>query len=221
MLDIGAGTGWLVDALAQRGRSVLGLERKGHRSDFRDCSVTELDGEWAAVILWHSLEHLPDAGAAIDAAAGLLVPGGLLVVAAPNNASLQAATFGDRWLHLDLPRHLVHLTRASLLDRVQKLGLQVERVSGTRGGQVVIGWLHGFVGWLPGRPDLYAALRRDAARSAPVGAVRRALTIVAAAVLLPVALACAGAEIAVGRSGTVYLEARAVPAVRETSSSTA
>ena len=51
---------------------------------------------------------------AIDHAARHLRPGGLLLVAVPNTASLQARVFGDRWFHLDLPRHLVHLPAPAL-----------------------------------------------------------------------------------------------------------
>ena len=72
----------------------------------------------------------------------------------------------------------------------------------------MIGWLAGLVGALPGRPDLYQALRRSEARSADPGLPRRLTAIAAAVLLLPVAAACAAAEIALRRSGTVYVEAR-------------
>ena len=100
----------------------------------------------------------------------MLAPGGVLVVAVPNAGSLQARLLGERWLALDLPRHLVHLPAEALLERLRSLGLTVERVSFWRGGQVVFGWLHGLVGALPGRPDLYDAIRRPEARSRPISA---------------------------------------------------
>ena len=112
MLDVGAGDGVLLDALAGRGRIALGLERRSRRPDVREQSLDELEGEWAAVVFWHSLEHLRDPGEAIRHAARLLRSGGVAVVAVPNADSLQARAFGDRWLHLDLPRHLVHLAAA-------------------------------------------------------------------------------------------------------------
>ena len=214
VLDVGAGSGWLVDALAGRGRSVLGLEREGHRADLSQASIAELDGEWAAIVFWHSLEHLAAPGAAIEAAAGLLAPDGLLVVAVPNNASLQAQVFGERWLHLDLPRHLVHLTEPALRLRLEGFGLSVERVSRVRAGQVVIGWLDGLVGSVPANLSLYEALRSPAARSAPMSSGRRAVSLAAGVALLPVAAGCAAAEVAIGRSGTTYIEARAPAAPR-------
>ena len=164
VLDVGAGDGTLVDALRASGREATGLERKPTREDLSDEPLEEVKGEWAAVVFWHSLEHLPDPGDAIRQAARLLLPGGVVVVAVPNNDSLQAQVFGDRWLHLDIPRHIAHLSSRSLLRGLRDNGFTVERVSHVRSGQIMIGWLQGLVGLLPGQPDLYQALRRDGAR---------------------------------------------------------
>lgn len=207
VLDVGAGDGALLDALRSLGRESLGLERAG-RSDMREADVTELDGVWSAIVFWHSLEHLPAPGDAIDHAAGLLCPGGFLFVAVPNAASLQASVFGDRWFHLDLPRHLVHLPAAALATRLEALGLTVTRESHWRGGQALFGWLHGMVGSLPGRPDLYDAIRRPEARSRPITRRRRALALGAGTALLPLAAVATAVEILVRRGGTVYVEAR-------------
>ncbi len=210
VLDVGAGNGTLVDALRARGRVAVGLERDPIRDDFRDQTVAEVEGEWAAVVFWHSLEHLPDPGEAVRHAHRLLSPGGVLAIAVPNNASIQARAFGDRWLHLDIPRHLVHLSTQSLGRGVRRQGFDVEHVSHARAGQTVIGWLHGLVGLLPGHPDLYQALRRQNARGVQQQRRRRLLAIAAGAVLLPVAAVCAAAEMVVRRGGTVYMEARRV-----------
>jgi SAM-dependent methyltransferase len=208
VLDVGAGDGVLLDALARRGRTGLGLERAPVRDDIRDLTVEEAGDGWAAIVFWHSLEHLPEPAGAIDAAAAALAPGGVLVVAVPNTESLQARAFGDRWLHLDPPRHLVHLPAGALVARLRERGLQVERVSHLRGGQLAIGWLDGLVGMLPGDRRLYQALRRAGARSAPLAPRDRAVTLAAGAALAPVALACAAAEVALRRGGTVHVEAR-------------
>ena len=135
-----------------------GSSAESDRADVRADELAELEDRYAAVVLWHSLEHLRDAGAELGRAVGLLEPGGVIVIAMPNPASLQARVFGDRWLHLDLPRHLVHVPAPALLARLRALGAPVERVSYLRGGQVVFGWLHGIVG-LAARPS--RPLRRD------------------------------------------------------------
>jgi SAM-dependent methyltransferase len=208
VLDVGAGEGVLLDALRRVGRRGLGLERHALRPDVRDADISEIDGEWAAIVFWHSLEHLRTPGASVSRAAELLAPGGLLVIATPNAGSLQARAFGDRWFGLDVPRHLVHLPAQALLARLRGEGLRIERVSYLRGGQIVFGWLHGLTGSLPGRPDLYDAIRRPDARREPVSASRRAGVLLAGALTLPLALVCSAVEVAVGRGGTVYVEAR-------------
>ena len=207
-LDVGAGDGTLLDALHSRGREALGLERHSRREDVREADITEVEGEWSAIVFWHSLEHLPAPGAAIEAAASRLCAGGALLVAAPNAASLQARAFGDRWFHLDLPRHLVHLPATTLTARLRALGLRVTRVSYWRGGQGLFGWLHGLVGLLPGRPDLYDAIRRPEARSKPMPGRRRALAMIAAVALSPLAALATAVEVTARRGGTVYVEAR-------------
>jgi SAM-dependent methyltransferase len=209
VLDVGSGDGALLEALRDRGREAVGLERAAAVSpgvEARD--VTEVDGEWAAVVFWHSLEHLRQPGRALDHAAGLLAPGGVLVVALPNADSLQARVLGSRWLALDPPRHLVHVPARALTRRLRDRGLTIERTSHLRGGQVVFGWLHGLVGYLPGHLSLYDALRKPAARSAPMTPAERRRAIAAAVALMPVAAAAAGIEAALRHGGSFYVEAR-------------
>jgi SAM-dependent methyltransferase len=208
VLDVGAGEGVLLDALRARGRKAIGLERVSTRADVHALDLEELDERFAAIVFWHSLEHLPAPSRALRRAAELLLPRGVMVIALPNAGSLQAKVFADDWLALDLPRHLVHLPADALLARLSALGLQVERVSHLRGGQVVFGWLHGLVGMLPRVPDLYDALRRPAARQQAVDSRGRAVALAAAAVMLPAALALAGLEAALRRGGSIYVEAR-------------
>jgi SAM-dependent methyltransferase len=209
MLDVGAGDGTLLDALRRRGRAALGLELVATRPDIKAADIAELhDGsEFAAIVFWHSLEHLPRPADALARAAQLLSPGGVLVIAVPNSDSLQAKAFGDRWLALDLPRHLVHLPAKALTTQLRELGLTVTRTSHLRGGQVVFGWLHGLVGSLPGHPDLYDAIRRTEARRTTLTPGRRAAILAAGAALAPVALAGALAEAAARRGGSIYVEA--------------
>jgi SAM-dependent methyltransferase len=208
VLDVGAGDGALLDALAVRGREALGLERDAKRPDMRLADLRDVNGAWAAIVFWHSLEHLPHPGQQLARAASALAPGGILVIAAPNNHSLQARLFGDRWLALDLPRHLVHLSSEALIERLNGLTLDVQRVSYWRGGQVVFGWLHGLVGTLPGHLDLYDAVRRPDAQRLRQSAPIRIVPLALGSLLAPVAILAAAIEIVLRRSGTVYVEAR-------------
>jgi SAM-dependent methyltransferase len=209
VLDVGAGDGTLIDALRRHGREASGLELVSTRPDIRAADIADIpDAGFAAIVFWHSLEHLPKPAGALAAAARKLAPNGVVVVAVPNSDSLQAKAFGDRWLALDIPRHLVHLPARTLIGRIEKLGLTVTRTSHLRGGQVVFGWLHGLIGALPGHPDLYDAIRKPQARRRPITDGRRAATLAAAAALSPVAAAAALAEAAARRGGSIYVEAR-------------
>ncbi len=208
VLDVGAGDGTLLDALHAAGRQATGLERASTRPDVRTLDVGEVEDGWAAIVFWHSLEHLRSPGAAVREAAARLRTDGLLVIAVPNAASLQARAFGKRWFALDVPRHLVHLSSHALVGGLRDAGLSVGRVSYSRGGQVVFGWLHGLVGALPGHADLYDAIRRPEARRSPLSSTRRAQILATAIMLWPAAVLAAAVEVAARRGGTVYVEAR-------------
>jgi hypothetical protein len=102
----------------------------------------------------------------------------------------------------------VHLPAAALIDGLRARGLEVERVSHWRGGQVMFGWLAGLVGALPGRPDLYDAIRQPTGRRRALSPRRRAATLAAGVTLAPIALVLSAAEVRAGAAGTVYVEAR-------------
>jgi SAM-dependent methyltransferase len=207
VLDVGAGDGTLVAALVRRGRDAVGLERHADGPHLQDGELVDVTGTWAAIVFWHSLEHLREPGAALDHAARLLEPGGLLIVALPNVASRQAKRFGDRWLALDLPRHLVHVPADAVLSKLGDVGLRVGRVSFLRGGQVAFGWAHGFVAELPGHADLYDAIRSSGARAEPMTLPTRVLTLLAGALAAPFAVIATVVEVLGRRGGTIYVEA--------------
>ena len=208
ILDVGAGDGSLVDSLRAKGRDAVGLDPYSRRDDFVKEPIDEVEGQWGAVVFWHSLEHVPTPVRHLTEAARLLAPGGVLVVAVPNPSSLQAKLFGSRWLHLDPPRHLVHVPPEPLRKTLRSLGLEVTRTSYYRGGNVVFGWLHGLVGSVVPGLDLYDAIRKPEARSKPMTGARRMLALVLGVLLLPVAAAASAFEVAVRRGGTIYVEAR-------------
>jgi len=214
VLDVGAGDGTLVQAIRDSGREAVGLERGEHAKarGLHDASPAELladdgPGRYAAIVFWHVLEHLRDPADQFAAAARLLAPGGVLIIAVPNAESLQARLFRDDWLALDPPRHLTHLTRGAITQRAHDLGLSTARTSQLRGGQVLFGWLHGLVKRLTGK-DLYDAIRRPQAQQERLSGLDRAITLLCGALVAPLALLGAVTEVAARRSGTIYLELR-------------
>ena len=213
VLDAGAGAGRLVEALTRSGYDARGIEPSARSAAMaaaagRAVSVEAIedhgDEGLDAVVLWHVLEHLDEPRAALTKVRSWLRRGGLLLVGVPNIASLQAAVGGPGWLHLDAPRHRVHLTPAGLRALLDDSGFAPGRVHHNV-------WEHNPAGmWMAmlsragmrsGLP--FHLLKRNAkARS-------RDLALMAAGVpLAPLAAAVEALAGAVGRGGTIAAEAR-------------
>lgn len=136
VLDAGAGRGRLVAVLRRAGYRASGLEPSARGlAAARDAGTPvargTIEGHRAAaldaVILWHVLEHLDDPRAALLRVRAWLAPDAIALIAVPNLGSVQARLAGDGWLHLDLPRHRVHLTPAGLEALVRHAGLEPVR----------------------------------------------------------------------------------------------
>ena len=124
LLDAGAGRGRFVAAARAAGTTRSGSSRRPRRPAAagrrRRAVSTDRGGDRSrarvdAVTLWHVLEHLDDPRrrARPDLRTGSRPAAGSLV-GVPNLASLQARLGGERWYHLDVPRHRVHFTPAGL-----------------------------------------------------------------------------------------------------------
>jgi SAM-dependent methyltransferase len=136
LLDAGAGRGRFVAAARAAGWSADGIEpsargvaaaRDVYGVELVRATVEQATGRYDAVSLWHVLEHLEDPGAALAHVAGLLAPGGSLLLGVPNLASAQARIGREHWFHLDLPRHRTHLTPAGLRTLLDRNGFTVDR----------------------------------------------------------------------------------------------
>jgi SAM-dependent methyltransferase len=134
---VGAGRGRFVAAARRAGYEATGIEpsprgveaaRSVYGVELQQAGVEDARvGSVDVVTAWHVLEHLDDPGAALDAIAPSLKPGGALVVGVPNLASLQARLAGRRWFHLDLDRHRVHFTPAGLDALLRRHGFEPVR----------------------------------------------------------------------------------------------
>ncbi len=76
------------------------------------------------IALWHVIEHLPDPWESLRAIAAKLIPGGLLVIAAPNPDSFQFRVLGRYWAHVDAPRHLTLIPERLLEDHLRPFGVE-------------------------------------------------------------------------------------------------
>ena len=71
------------------------------------------------------LEHLERPAAALGRIHDWLAPGGGLLLGVPNLDSWQARLSGDRWYHLDVPRHRTHFTVAGASALLARSGFDV------------------------------------------------------------------------------------------------
>lgn len=219
VLEIGSGDGSFLAALGADGRRVAGIEPSAGARRIAAASGVESfaggiedagieAGAWGAVIAWHSLEHLEDPGAALLRAREWLVPGGLIVVAVPNRASLQARIGGDRWFHQDVPRHRTHFTAQGISRLLERSGFEVERVRHVVVEQNPLGMWQTLLNRITRARDVaYRAIKREAGARAERGDLLRS-----AVAALPVAVVAVPLELAAalaGRGGSVVVEARA------------
>lgn len=138
LLDVGCGSGELLEALRADGWQVSGVEPSARSAEIarsrRGLDVqtaafdhAELaDGSFEAVVFAAALEHFHDPLSALTRARRLLAPGGLVAVLfLPRIDAPQARLFGARWIGLDLPRHLYHFTPGAFVQAARRAGLRV------------------------------------------------------------------------------------------------
>lgn len=115
VLDFGCGTGEFIAEMAAKGWRATGVEpaaqareaaaglRLEVHADLQACA-----GPFDVITLWHVLEHVHEAPEQFRLLRELLSPGGIVVMALPNIASVDARAYGPHWVALDVPRHLYH-----------------------------------------------------------------------------------------------------------------
>jgi len=138
VLDVGCGTGGYLRLLRELGWEVYGVEiDEGACAEAKKWELDIFHGQledarfpedyFDLVRMNHVLEHLPRPLHSLKEAKRVLREGSKLLIEVPNVESLSAHLFGERWYHLDLPRHLFHFSPQTLRSLLEKAGFaQVE-----------------------------------------------------------------------------------------------
>jgi 2-polyprenyl-3-methyl-5-hydroxy-6-metoxy-1,4-benzoquinol methylase len=133
LLDVGCGRGDLGSWFIQRGWSAAGVEpsvqacavARGRGVDARAGTLAEVELEpkaYDAVVFRQSLEHITDPVLDLRRAREALRDGGVAIVSVPNFGCWQRRRFGERWFHLDLPRHRLHFDASTLRATLARAG---------------------------------------------------------------------------------------------------
>lgn len=133
LLDVGAGSGWLLAHMRSLGWNAIGVDldagavaRARERGlEVRRGALREQqfpDASFDALAMSHSLEHVHDPAATLAEARRVLAPGGRLAIATPNTRSILHRRFREHWFALDPPRHLCLFNRDALAAALRGAG---------------------------------------------------------------------------------------------------
>ncbi len=139
LLDVGCGNGDFLASMATLGIEVYGVEPS--ESGYAICKSrglnvqnafldqTEFREEYFDVItINHVLEHVPDPSLTLRQIRRLLKPDGILIVQVPNLDSFAFRVSGAHYLHLDVPRHLSHFSKSTLVGLLKKEDFRIVRI---------------------------------------------------------------------------------------------
>lgn len=114
ILDVGSGEG-IFSGLLRGNYKVTSLDVPS--ANIKNPAVLKADflkwnpkKKFDAIVFWESLEHTNYPQKYIKKAANLLKKGGYIFIEYPNSNCWEARLLKNYWFHLDLPRHLAHLT---------------------------------------------------------------------------------------------------------------
>jgi len=137
VLDIGCGRGLFLRRLKSDGWECHGTElsadlasylQNQYGLDVRVGSVQSCgfeDRSLDVVTIYHVLEHISDPMSTLREVRRIIRDDGLLVIGVPNFAGMQSVLSGPEWFHLDVPRHVVHFTPATLRRAVEDAGFEI------------------------------------------------------------------------------------------------
>jgi 2-polyprenyl-3-methyl-5-hydroxy-6-metoxy-1,4-benzoquinol methylase len=135
LLDIGCGTGYFPNFMQHTGWDVTGIEPDKSARSFAQShfgltvypedELNQLpNAQFDLITMWHVLEHVYQPHQRLVAVHNLLKKDGIAVIAVPNHDAWDAKHYGPFWAAWDVPRHLYHFNKKSLLFIAEKVGFQ-------------------------------------------------------------------------------------------------
>ena len=127
VLDIGCGVGDFLHVMENQGWETTGIEPSEEAVAIAKTRVKSQllapeeidkleDESFDLITMWHVLEHVDDLHSEIAHLERLLKSRGRLVLALPNFKSYDADFYREHWAAYDVPRHLNHFCRKSIVN---------------------------------------------------------------------------------------------------------
>jgi SAM-dependent methyltransferase len=128
LLDLGCGTGYFIHYMTRKNWYCIGVEQDKDAKEFaiKNFGVTVLSPDeflinnenhsFDVITLWHVLEHLHDFHDYLKKIKQNLKKDGILILALPNPDSFDANYFKEYWAAWDVPRHLWHFKKNTLVQ---------------------------------------------------------------------------------------------------------
>ena len=140
ILDVGCGDGGLLFAFKVRGWETYGVDtsKKACRlamktlgdnvcnCELKACSFP--DAYFDVVFLNHVIEHMSCPNEELAEISRILKDKGVVFVYTPNIDSYQFEVTGDKWVHLDVPRHLIFYSPNNVSRLLKNAGLEVVKI---------------------------------------------------------------------------------------------
>jgi SAM-dependent methyltransferase len=186
LLEVGCAYGFFLAEAAQRFEEAHGIdvsagavryarERLGVSAEQGDVVRHRTPAPYDAVCLWDTIEHLADPRAALDSAARVLRPGGMLFLTTGDAGSLVARLRGRRWRMIHPPTHVHYFTRAGMRRLLADVGLAPVEIASTPVRRQVGNVLHNLDRF--GRSLAVRAAARALLRHGPRGLLVRRLRL--------------------------------------------
>ena len=125
LLDLGCGTGSFLDVCLKNDWDVIGVEPDKEARNKAKLKINKEiypsvfpigeNKKMDVITMWHVLEHVHQIEQTLKKIYNLLNTNGKLIIAVPNVNSFDANLYKEYWAAYDLPRHLFHFSKESLI----------------------------------------------------------------------------------------------------------
>ena len=140
LLDIGCGVGDFLQQIESKGWQCTGIEPSEDAAKIAKKRIqatiykpeeidTLIDETYDVITMWHVLEHVDDLRTEVEQLFRLLKKGGRLVIALPNYKSYDATYYQDKWAAYDVPRHLNHFDKQTIVNIFNTKGLKLIKIN--------------------------------------------------------------------------------------------